>query len=1054
LQPPAAGALQPRPRLLERIAQWRDRPIVWVAAPPGYGKTSLAASHLAHARPASHVWYQLDPDDGDAATLFHYLSQSVAADLPLFAGEMAADLPRFARAFFRQFFARLTPPALVVFDDVHQLQGDGLAALIVGLSEIPAGVTVLALSREDPPAALARLQAHRRIGLIEADELGFTDSEALALAGDDAQAAAMRPLLARLQGWPAGIALTLERLALGRDSRGPVEGTDRETCFRYFASEVFERARAEVRDVLLACALLPSASAAQACELSSNPHAGRVLEGLHQRRLFVERRGQAEPTYHFHALFHEFLQAELAQRRSGPERRELAGRCARLLHGAGRCEEAALLFRHAEDWAGLSRLLAQEADPMLGQGRNQQWRTWLSWLPESRRDADTWLLFWNGVAQLHSAPEAAGEVLERAYRQFAAAGVVRGCLLTAADLVLFQHYERADYCALPRWVGALGADIGQLECQPALLSAEEQLRVQSALLIGLLFLRPQDPALQQCVVQVRQGLHGNVSASGKLAAGTLLLQYLNLAEGGRHAGSLIEQLQPLARQPEVCPFIRLCWQARLAFNQYLTSDFAASEATTAAARAEAASYGLQHLVLILDFNAATVQLAAGQLDAAQATLDAMRVALNPRRRLDAIYHSYMQTSLRLYREECAALSRDAALLLDSARAVEMPAIHLAHFMALRAGCHWVAQEHDQAQHWFEQAVAAGTPGNAERYHVLRSFAEAYRLLRTGHEGEAVVPLTAAFAEYKRLKWVPLLAKLRGVLQTLCAAAMEAGIEVDHVSEVIAAHGLAPPRYAMAQWPWPIRLRLLGKFSLAIAGKEVPFKGKMQKRPLELLGALVASGRGEVDAVWLRDRLWPDADGAAARTALDTTLYRVRKLLRSDTAIQLSGGLVRLDRTVLWTDAWALKALAEEARGLGPHVQRRRVEQLAVCLFDLYGGPFCGEEAAPCTLRARDQCRDLFVQTVQALGAWWEQRQAWDRAGALYTSALKVDELAEPFYQGLIRCALECGDPAAALAAFHRCAQALSHTLGTQPSSATLQLVGGLPRTGIGRQYAA
>jgi len=1047
---PSLSRLQSRPRLLQRLACRDHRPIVWVTGPPGYGKTSLAVDWLEQTRPAAEVWCQFDADDSDAATFFYYLSMAGPSGPPctpappLFARELAGNLGRFARAFFREFYARLPLPATVVFDDVHELEGDGLAALAIGLGEAPPGVTVVALSRCDPPAPLARLEAHGRIARVHPSELRLTDEEALQFAAalDCGVADQLRELLPRLQGWPAGIAVTIEHLVQGRAGEGPAPGADRHTLFRYFATEVFEHAPPRVQNVLMACALLPSVTAAQACELSGDPDAGATLEGLYGRRLFVDRRGDHEPSYGFHALFHEFLRARLAAWPASA-RHDLAGRCARLLANAGRWDEAAPLFREAGDWAGLTALLAARADDMLNQGRTHHWQAWLEWLPPAERTHDTWLLYWSGVAQLRSAHGAARELLEEAYRRFAATAHMRGCLLTAAELILYHHYERADYCALPRWVETLRADIGVLHTDPQLLSADERLRVHAALLIGLLFHRPDDTLLQECALQVRQGLREAPGPNGRLAAGTLLLHYLNHTEAGRHAQTLVAQLEPIAQQPQIWPFVRICWRARLALTQFFGGEFAASMTTLQAARHEAEDFGLSHLVVTIDLNAALVQVLAGRAEDARATLDRLRPLLDPRRRLDAVYFDYTQTRLELSLGQAEGLAARADALVQAARELEMTAVHLSHFVALAAGCHLLAGNCEEAQRAYAEAAATGTATNGARYRVLRHFAEAHLLLRGGRIGEATVPLAAGFAEHKRLGWVPQLSALGGVFQTVCAAAIEADIETAHVRRLIVQHRLAAPRYYLSLWPWPIQLRLLGKFTLAVGGEEAQFKGKTQRRPFELVSAIVACGRREVDSVWLRDRLWPDADGAAARTTFDSTVYRLRKLLGSETAVYLSGGHVGLDQEVLWTDVWALAALAQDVRELGPQAPRRHAERLGKCLFDLYRGPFCGEEAAAWAISARDRCRNQFVSCVGGLGAYWEQRGEFGHAAALYERALQLDDSAESLYQGAIRCAIAGNDATAALNAYLRCGRMLSSALGTRPCAATTQLVDAL-----------
>ena len=47
-RPPPAPDLVPRPRLLERLDRCHSRPLTLIAAPAGYGKTTLASSWLQH----------------------------------------------------------------------------------------------------------------------------------------------------------------------------------------------------------------------------------------------------------------------------------------------------------------------------------------------------------------------------------------------------------------------------------------------------------------------------------------------------------------------------------------------------------------------------------------------------------------------------------------------------------------------------------------------------------------------------------------------------------------------------------------------------------------------------------------------------------------------------------------------------------------------------------------------------------------------------------------------------------------------------------------------
>ena len=271
-------------------------------------------------------------------------------------------------------------------------------------------------------------------------------------------------------------------------------------------------------------------------------------------------------------------------------------------------------------------------------------------------------------------------------------------------------------------------------------------------------------------------------------------------------------------------------------------------------------------------------------------------------------------------------------------------------------------------------------------------------------------------------------------ERLTERALAAGLEVPYVRRLIRQWRVRPatPPVHLADWPWPVEVRTLGRFEVRRDGAPLVFRGKAQEMPLRLLSALVALGAGEAAAATLIEALWPDADGDAGRRVLDTTLHRLRRLLGADDALVMSEGRVRLDRRIVWLDVTALEAL------LG-RIERTGDPELAAPLLALYRGPLLPDVDGGWALPSRERLHGRTMAALMLLGRRLEEQHAYERAVELYGRSLAVDDLAEAFYCALMRCHHRLGRESEALRTYHRCERVLRSRLGTLPSSETERL---------------
>jgi LuxR family transcriptional regulator, maltose regulon positive regulatory protein len=246
---------------------------------------------------------------------------------------------------------------------------------------------------------------------------------------------------------------------------------------------------------------------------------------------------------------------------------------------------------------------------------------------------------------------------------------------------------------------------------------------------------------------------------------------------------------------------------------------------------------------------------------------------------------------------------------------------------------------------------------------------------------------------------------------------------------------------MEAWPWPIRIYALGRFGVMIDDHALASTGKAQKKTLEFLKAMIALGAREVDAGELADILWPQAEGDAARSAFDSTVYRLRKLLGRDDAISIHETKVTLNPDVCWVDVWAFDRLLGR---LGSNHSVMMDDVLIEKLFHLYQDGFLAREPEhPWLVPMRERLRQRFLRLVIFLGQRREAAAQWESAIELYQRGLEQDALAEELYRRLMICHIERGSYAEAMHVYRRCRDLLSIVLGVRPSPEIEALYRGL-----------
>jgi DNA-binding SARP family transcriptional activator len=1025
-----------RERLFELLSANEGRPLLWISGPPGAGKTTLVASYLEQ-RAAVNLWYQIDPDDSDPAAFFHYLviaaqslqKQQLAA-VPKFLPEHWSDTAAFARLFFRTLFANLPDGTILVLDNFQMLDPNSAVHIAVhqAVREVPRNSSIVLISREVPPPSFIEYSASGALYGVGWDQIQFTLDEVRALSAQHnvTDAWLLNAVHRESQGWAAGITLMLERLGSfgGKEQKLPSE--TRESVFNYFANLIFDQTSEATRHVLLSVAFLPRVTVPLAESLSGSRHAGSVLEDLYRRRMFTDRRPGAEHVYYFHTLFIDFLRARALQTLSPDALGALLEGTALALEKAGDVDDAIEVWRTANNWPQMVRLIHSRAGVLLKQGRRQTLTQQILSVPDSVRSRDPWLLYWLGRAQLQVDPQLGIKTLRVVLKMFEEqrdpAGRIE-CLTTLLGGA-FLGFHGLD--AMDPWLDQL---LNELEGASHELSVDAELRLTSTLCLALFHVRPWHVLTAPTYQRIEDLLPQCPDSSIALEAAMAALVVSGLCGDFERGDRLARAIEPLVTADTASPSQAAWTLAQVVWLRFIEARYEAALEYIARTLSIAEANGLHQVARQLLLWRYTVQWRMGDWSAALASMaevEAIDFPVAPMAQAQFGLFKARAAGHRGQKDEAsrlALLSRQSAMQIGS-RLEEVV------FELSNADVQLDARQIAHARPMLEHTRTLIT-----RAPLYECFLPALLLLEArcarneGDEQGALERLRECLTVARKHNHRYYLRLCDWSMPSLFQLALDHQIESGMVIDLIRTLRVRPPPDANESWPFHVRVFTLGRFEIRVHDEPVEFARKLPRKTLSLLKTIISHGNREVSEQALCDLLWVDEEGDAADNALSITVLRLRKLLGSNDAIIQKGGKVRLNPEWCWVDAWAFDARVGTAG-------RSVMETL-----HLYQGTFLPEDERELwSVSMRERLRGKFIHALSGQGEQLEACGDTQAAAECYLRGMEADPVVESCYQGLMRCYDRLGKRGEAFSVYRRLKQTLSVVLGVPPSASTQKLL--------------
>lgn len=421
--PSARRRLVQRARITDQLSTGTGEGarLVLVAAPAGFGKTTLLTQWLAASEPQLRVaWLSLDPGDADLRLFLAHLVAAIQIAEPEVGVDALALLEAGGTTQTDAVLVSLindldvlAGPTVVALDDYHVIDGVAVHdAMTFLLDNLPPQVMLAMTTRADPPLPLSRLRARGELVEVRAADLRFTTDEAEVflneVMGLELEPALVAALEARTEGWAAGLqlaALSARTHARTADSSVAAfveafSGSHR-FVLDYLVEDVLSGQPDEVRAFLLDTSVLDQMTGALCDAVTGRADGQLMLETLERGNLFVSALDDKRQWYRYHHLFADALRARLASE-DGKRTAELHDSASRWLAENGLLSDAVQHAIASGDFEFAADLVELSLADMRRRRQDRTLRDWLAALPDTlvrRRPLLAMFMGWSRLSE-------------------------------------------------------------------------------------------------------------------------------------------------------------------------------------------------------------------------------------------------------------------------------------------------------------------------------------------------------------------------------------------------------------------------------------------------------------------------------------------------------------------------------------------------------------------------------------------------------------------------------------------------------------------------------
>jgi len=378
-----------RQRLLDLFYGLMEHRLVILAAPAGYGKTTLLVD-FAHQVELPVCWFAMDELDKEPRRFLSGFIAAIAHRFPEFGKQSAAvlenmsgeiDWEQIITIIVNDAYEHIRDHFLLVLDDYHFVDENEEINYFINqfVQHVDENCHLVLSTRKLPVLPeLPLMVARSEVGGLGFQALAFRRDEIrnlilqnynLTVSREDAE-----DLAQQTEGWITGLLLSAQTMGRSMSDRVRLARVSGVGLYDYLAQQVLEQQSSPMREFLLRSALLEEFDAALCQRVlegagyrPGKPWEALIDEAL-RRNLFIQTVGEGGQWVRYHHLFQDFLQTRMAEQHP-EETRRVRRRLAVVYTERGEWERAYRLYDRLGEFEATADFIVRAGMPMLDAAR-------------------------------------------------------------------------------------------------------------------------------------------------------------------------------------------------------------------------------------------------------------------------------------------------------------------------------------------------------------------------------------------------------------------------------------------------------------------------------------------------------------------------------------------------------------------------------------------------------------------------------------------------------------------------------------------------------------